>query len=98
MLVGRIVIGRMLDMLNPLLVATSALAIPAVGCAILLGEAPSVATFAIAAALFGFSAGAEVDILPFMVARDFWPPVLRRDLRNACRFLCSPHPSILQKT
>ena len=71
MLVGRIVIGRMLDMLNPLLVATSALAIPAVGCAILLGEAPSVATFAIAAALFGFSAGAEVDILPFMVARYF---------------------------
>jgi predicted MFS family arabinose efflux permease len=71
MLVGRVAIGRMLDKLNPLLVATSALAIPAVGCMILLGGSPSVATFAIAAALFGFSAGAEVDVLPFMVARYF---------------------------
>ena len=71
MLVGRIAIGGMLDKLNPLLVATSALAIPAVGCLILLGGSPSAATFAIAAAIFGFSAGAEVDILPFMVARYF---------------------------
>jgi predicted MFS family arabinose efflux permease len=71
MLVGRIAIGRMLDKLNPLLVATSALAIPAVGCLILLGGSPSIATFAMAASLFGFSAGAGVDILPFMVARYF---------------------------
>jgi MFS family permease len=71
MLVGRIVIGRMLDKFNPLIVGTVALAIPAAGCTILLLATPSVAAFAIAAATFGFSAGAEVDILPFMVARYF---------------------------
>jgi MFS family permease len=71
MLVGRVAIGRMLDKLSPLLVATFALAIPAIGCLILLSGSPSIATFATAAALFGFSAGAEVDILPFMVARYF---------------------------
>jgi MFS family permease len=71
MLIGRIAIVRMLDKLNPLLVATVALAIPSAGCAILLAAPPSIVAFATAAALFGFSAGAEVDILPFMVARYF---------------------------
>ena len=71
MLVGRILIGRMLDKLDPLIVATVALAIPSARCMVLLAASPSIATFAVAATLFGFSAGAEVDILPFMVARYF---------------------------
>jgi hypothetical protein len=61
----------MLDKLDPLIVATVALAIPSAGCMVLLAASPSIATFAVAATLFRFSAGAEVDILPFMVARYF---------------------------
>jgi MFS family permease len=71
MLIGRITIGRLLDTLNPLTVAVISLALPALGCLLLATTPGSAATFAIAAASFGFSAGAEVDILAFMVARYF---------------------------
>jgi predicted MFS family arabinose efflux permease len=71
MLLGRVSIGTLLDRLNPLRVAAVSLSIPAAGCALLLPGAPPVAVFAGAVALFGFSAGAEVDILAFIVARYF---------------------------
>jgi predicted MFS family arabinose efflux permease len=71
MLLGRVSIGTLLDRLDPLRVAAVSLSIPAAGCALLLLDAPSVAVFACAIALFGFSAGAEVDILAFIVARYF---------------------------
>lgn len=71
MLLGRVSIGPLLDRLDPLRVAAVSLSIPAAGCALLLLAAPSVGAFAGATALFGFSAGAEVDILAFIVARHF---------------------------
>jgi predicted MFS family arabinose efflux permease len=71
MLLGRVSIGTLLDRLDPLRVAAVSLAIPAAGCVLLLAGAPSVAVFACAIALFGFSAGAEVDILAYIVARYF---------------------------
>jgi MFS family permease len=72
MLLGRVVIGALLDRRNPLMVATVALAIPSLGCYLMVSPIISVlASTTIAAALLGFSAGAEVDILPFLVARYF---------------------------
>jgi predicted MFS family arabinose efflux permease len=72
MLLGRVVTGALLDRLNPLLVATVALALPALGCYLMFAPIVSVAASAtIAAFLMGFSAGAEVDILAFLVARYF---------------------------
>jgi predicted MFS family arabinose efflux permease len=71
MLLGRVSVGTLLDRLDPLHVAAASLSIPAAGCALLLLDAPSVVVFACATALFGFSAGAEVDILAFIVARYF---------------------------
>jgi MFS family permease len=71
MLLGRVSIGTLLDRLNPLYVAGISLAVPALGCALLLLGVPSIPVFAAAVAVFGFSAGAEVDILAFIVARYF---------------------------
>jgi predicted MFS family arabinose efflux permease len=72
MLFGRIIIGALLDRFNHIHVSAVALAVPALACALLLQEpfSPTV-TVGIAAAIFGFSAGAEVDILAFLVARHF---------------------------
>lgn len=72
MLLGRVLIGALLDRLNPILVATVALALPALGCYLLFAPLISIVTSAtVAAFLMGFSAGAEVDILAFLVARYF---------------------------
>jgi MFS family permease len=72
MLLGRVLIGALLDRLNPILVATVALALPALGCYLMFAPVVSVMTSTtIAAFLMGFSAGAEVDILAFLVARYF---------------------------
>jgi len=72
MLLGRVLIGALLDRLNPILVATVALALPAFGCYLMFAPVVSVmASTTIAAFLMGFSAGAEVDILAFLVARYF---------------------------
>jgi predicted MFS family arabinose efflux permease len=72
MLLGRVVIGALLDRLNPLFVATVSLALPALGCYLMFEPIVSVAASStIAAFLMGFSAGAEVDILAFLVARYF---------------------------
>ncbi len=72
MLFGRIAIGALLDRYNPIHVSSVALAVPALACVLLLQEpfSPTVSA-GIAAAIFGFSAGAEVDILAFLVARYF---------------------------
>jgi predicted MFS family arabinose efflux permease len=72
MLIGRIVIGNLLDRLNPIHVSAAALAVSALACLLLLQEpfSPTM-TAGAAAIIFGFSAGAEIDILSFLVARYF---------------------------
>jgi predicted MFS family arabinose efflux permease len=72
MLCGRIFIGTLLDRFDPIVVSSVALFVPTLVCCLLLLQPISpIATAAMSAALIGFSAGAEIDILPFLVARYF---------------------------
>jgi MFS family permease len=72
MLFGRIFIGMALDRFDPLWVAALSCALPAASCVFLLYDPLSVyASTIVAATLIGFSAGAEVDMLAFLVARIF---------------------------
>jgi predicted MFS family arabinose efflux permease len=70
-IVGRIFAGFLIDRIWAPLVAAIFLSIPALSCVILAyGEAPVWALFA-AAALVGLAAGAEFDLIAFMVSRYF---------------------------
>ena len=67
---GRLTVGYLVDKLWAPAVATAALLLPAIGCVILLG-APSYGLALAAAALIGFGAGAEFDVLGYLVSRYF---------------------------
>lgn len=71
LIVGRLLVGYLLDRLWPPGVAGAALALPALGCLIFLSGSNEIALMALAAFLVGFGAGAEMDIAAFLVARYF---------------------------
>jgi MFS family permease len=68
--VGRIVIGYLLDRIWAPAVACVVLALPSIGCALLLDTHGSALTV-LAIALLGFAAGAELDLMAFFAARYF---------------------------
>lgn len=71
MLVGRFLCGLALDRLPAQIVAFASLGLPSAGLFLLASslDAPSVITFSIF--LFGFSFGAEGDLVAYIVARQF---------------------------
>ena len=69
-IIGRVVVGYLVDRMWAPGVAAFCLAIPAAGAAMLLGQ-QSLETAALAAFLIGFAAGAELDLMAFLAARYF---------------------------
>jgi len=69
-IIGRVVVGYLVDRMWAPGVAAFCLAIPAAGAAMLHG-AQSMETAALAAFLIGFAAGAELDLMAFLAARYF---------------------------
>jgi MFS family permease len=70
-IVGRLLVGYLLDRYPPTWVASISLALPAVGCAILLGGTSNPAWLVLAIICIGASAGAEFDLAAFLMARYF---------------------------
>ncbi|MBB3219939.1 MFS transporter [Pseudoduganella umbonata] len=71
LVLGRLVVGYLLDRLWPPGVAAVSLALPAVGAAIFLSGSGDIVLLSLAAALAGLGAGAEFDIAAFLMARYF---------------------------
>jgi MFS family permease len=71
LILGRLLIGYLIDRLWPPAVAAISLALPALGCLIYLGDSNSTLALLGAAVLVGFGAGAEFDIAAFLIARYF---------------------------
>ena len=69
-ILGRLVVGYLVDRYWAPAVATVALSLPALGCWLLLGH-PSFAWMVVAAVLIGFAAGAELDLMSFLAATYF---------------------------
>ena len=69
-IVGRVVVGYLVDRFWAPGVAAFCLAIPAAGAAMLHGS-QTLETAALAAFLIGFAAGAELDLMAFLAARYF---------------------------
>jgi predicted MFS family arabinose efflux permease len=69
-IVGRVVVGYLVDRFWAPGVAAFCLAIPAAGAAMLHGS-QTFETAALAAFLIGFAAGAELDLMAFLAARYF---------------------------
>ncbi|MFK7914193.1 MAG: MFS transporter [Pseudomonadales bacterium] len=69
-IIGRIVVGYLVDRFWAPGVAFFALCMPVVGCLIML-SAPGWFSASVAAALIGFAAGAELDLMSFLAARYF---------------------------
>ena len=73
LIAGRVLVGELIDSLWAPGVAAMALALPALGCALLLSadvQTP-LALLVVATALCGAGAGAEFDIAAYLVARYF---------------------------
>lgn len=68
---GRVVAGFLLDRFWAPAVAAAFLVVPAVSCLVLAGGAASPLMLGLAAALLGLAAGAEFDLIAFMVSRYF---------------------------
>lgn len=71
LVVGRLVVGYLLDRLWPPGVAAVSLALPAIGSFIYMSGSTDLALLSAAAALVGLGAGAEFDIAAFLMARYF---------------------------
>lgn len=71
LVLGRLVVGYLLDRLWPPGVAAVSLALPAIGTMIFLSGNDDIAMLGFAAALAGLGAGAEFDIAAFLMARYF---------------------------
>jgi MFS family permease len=71
-IVGRLLVGYLLDRFPPHLIAAASLFVPALGCALFLLSGPEATGLLILATIcIGFSAGAEFDIAAFLMARYF---------------------------
>jgi MFS transporter, OFA family, oxalate/formate antiporter len=71
LLVGRIVVGFLLDRFWGPAIAFPVLCLPAVACFLLMGDSSALAVITAAAFLLGFAAGAESDLIAFLAARYF---------------------------
>ena len=71
LILGRMVIGYLLDRLWPPVVSACSLLLPAVGCLVYLSGTTEFIPLMLAAVLVGFGAGAEFDIAAFLIARYF---------------------------
>lgn len=71
LIVGRLVVGYLLDRLWPPGVAAISMALPAAGALIFLSGSTDLALLGAAAALAGLGAGAEFDVAAFLIARYF---------------------------
>jgi MFS family permease len=70
-IVGRLVVGYLVDRFWAPAVALVSLSLPVAGCLVLTGSDPSFAAAVSAALLIGFAAGAELDLMAFFAARYF---------------------------
>jgi MFS family permease len=70
-LVGRLVVGSMLDRFWPPMVAAISLAGPVVGLLLLAGDSAAIAVLMVAITLMALAQGAEGDLLAFFTARLF---------------------------
>ncbi|MCW1988260.1 UNVERIFIED_ORG: putative MFS family arabinose efflux permease [Sphingomonas sp. R1F5B] len=70
-IVGRVVIGLLLDLLPGTLVARCVLLMPAAALALLFLAGPSLPMTALAILLLGFAAGAETDLVAYLTSRYF---------------------------
>lgn len=71
LILGRLVVGYLLDRLWPPGIAAVSLALPALGCMIFMWGGTDLLMLSLAAALIGLGAGAEFDIAAFLIARYF---------------------------
>jgi len=71
LIVGRIVVGYLLDRLWPAGISAAALALPAIGCFMLVTIHSNVFALVAACALIGIGTGAEFDISAYLLARYF---------------------------
>jgi MFS family permease len=71
LIVGRIVVGYLLDRLWPAGISAAALALPAIGCFMLVTIHSNVPALVAACALIGIGTGAEFDISAYLLARYF---------------------------
>ena len=69
-MIGRVVVGYLVDRLWAPGVAALSMALPVLGCLILIG-APGFHAAVFAALLIGIAAGAELDLMSFLAARYF---------------------------
>lgn len=68
---GRVVVGYLLDRLWPAGISAAALALPAVGCLMLITVNSNVPALVTACVLIGIGTGAEFDISAYLLARYF---------------------------
>ena len=68
---GRVVVGYLLDRLWPAGISAAALALPAVGCLMLITVHVNVPALVAACVLIGIGTGAEFDISAYLLARYF---------------------------
>ncbi|WP_313054275.1 MFS transporter [Pseudomonas lopnurensis] len=71
LIVGRLLIGYLLDRVWPPMISAISLLLPAMGCLIFLGDSNQFIVLLAAAVMIGFGAGAEFDIAAFLIARYF---------------------------
>ena len=71
LIAGRIVSGLLIDRYWAAGVAAAAFSLPVLGALLLMGDSPSTAMLVTCVALMGFAAGAEYDVLAFMISRFF---------------------------
>lgn len=71
LMLGRVVVGYLLDRLWAPGVAAVALAMPALGCLLIASSETSMPMMMLAAGLVGMGAGAEFDLSSFLLARYF---------------------------
>ncbi|WP_313485201.1 MFS transporter [Stutzerimonas kunmingensis] len=71
LILGRVVVGYLLDRLWAPVVAFFVLALPAIGCLIFFAVPTHVPTLVLASLLVGLGAGAEMDVATYMMARYF---------------------------
>jgi MFS family permease len=69
-IIGRLVTGLLVDRFWAPAVALISLLLPAIGCLILVGT-PDFSMAVLAAALIGFAAGAELDLMAYLAAQYF---------------------------
>jgi MFS family permease len=70
-IVGRLVVGYLIDRVWAPRVAFIFLFLPAISCLLLASDQPTVISITIAALLVGLAAGAELDLMSFLISRYF---------------------------